>query len=202
MGTDTTGHQLAWILAMVATHPEIDEKLIKELKDHDPYGSNRRKLAFEDLSDLSYLNAVIKEGFRVTYVVSGSFMRLVPKDISILGYRVPKGTLITFPGNRAMNTEADWGDPEVVRPEQWLTGEDMSTKYFEMFQTGPRVCPGQKIAIFEMRLAIVKLVTKYRLSSKKPFDQPLKTTVNGAVIECEHGIWLEVASRCDLDEKT
>lgn len=83
---------------------------------------------------LSYLNAVIKEGLRVTHMISNGLPRFLYENMTILGHRLPKGTVIVFPGNRAVNIEADWGDPDVVRPERWLTGEDMSSKYCHAFE--------------------------------------------------------------------
>ena len=128
-GTDSTGHQLSHILALLASHPDVVEKLIEELKKHGLYGPGCKPVTSEDFSDLTYLAAIVKEGMRVSHVVVHIFDREVPKDMKILGYRVPKGTIVALPANRWINSETEWGDPDVFRPERWLTGEDMSQKY-------------------------------------------------------------------------
>lgn len=194
-GMDTTGNQISWILGMLAAHPEIVENILDELEEHNLYGPNRREIEIEDLASLSYLNAVIKEGFRVVHIVTGCFPRFLPRDMTISGYRLPKGTIVNFPGNRAVNTEKDWGDPDVVRPERWLTGEDMSSKYFHMFSLGPRDCIGQKLAMLEVRQTIVSLLTKYHLSTDKSFKELLENAENSGLIESKGGMWLNLSPR-------
>lgn len=199
-GMDTTGHQISWILGMLATQPRVAEKLFHEIKANglcDPEGG---EVEFEDLASLPYLDAVIKEGFRLVHILPISVPRLLQKDRTIFGYRLPKGTLVSFPCNQAVNSEADWGDPEVVRPERWLAGEDMSSKYFETFQTGSRDCPGQKIAKLVIRLTLVKLLSKYQLSTEKSFEYLRENSVDIIVTKCEPGMWLTVSPR--NDEKT
>jgi len=196
-GMDTTGHQLGWILGMLASHPNIVEKLLEELKQHGLYGENARDITFEDLGELKYLAAVIKEGMRIAHIGVRSNVRVVREDRCVLGYRVPKGTEILVPSNRSMYSEADWGDPEVVRPERWLTDEDMSRKCFKVFSAGPRDCVGQRLAMLEIRFAVVKLVTRYHLSMKISFDELLNNTVDGLSIQAADGIWLNASLRKD-----
>lgn len=199
-GMDTTGHEMSWILGMLATNPRITEELLIELKANNLCGSEKREVEFEDLSRLPYLNAVIKEGFRLAYVLRAAGMvRSLPNDMMVDGYRLPKGTSIFYPGNRAMNTEADWGDPDVVRPERWLTEEDMSSKYFLMFGYGPRDCPGQSLALLEIRLALVTLVSRYHFSTEKSFSDLLESTVDGSMIECKGGMMLHVSPRLECE---
>lgn len=194
-GMDSTGHQLSWVLAMVASHPEIAEKIIQELEANGLYGSNCKEVRFEDLGNLLYLNAVIKEGFRIAHALTSSIYRQLPEDMTLLGYRLPKGTLIGIPSNRAINTKSDWGDPETVRPERWLTDEDMSSKFFWIFLDGPRGCPGQRLAMLEIRLAIVELISRYQFTTDKTFHQLLDNSMDGFMIESKDGIWLQVSPR-------
>lgn len=195
-GMDTTGHQLSWIFGMLATHPRVTQKLVEELRENGFCGADRKEVTLEALSGLPYLNAVIKEGFRIAYTIRFSvFPRRLPKDMSVFGYRVPKGIRIISPGNRAMNAVSDWGDPDVVRPERWLTGEDMSSKFFQTFGYGPRECPGQRLAMLEIRLVIVTLLSKYHLSTASSFEFLLENVINGVMIECKGGMLLDVSLR-------
>lgn len=187
-GTDTTGYQLSWTLGMIATHPEIAKKLVSELEAYGLCGSNAKDVEFDDLAKLPYLNAVVKESFRMQHIVPVAFFRCLEKDMTVLNYRMPKGTTIAFPGNSGMNTEHVWEDPDIVRPERWMTGEDMSSKYFDTFQTGSRDCPGQKLAMLEIRLVLVILFSRYHLSSDKDFEYFLKNMRDGGVVECGVGM--------------
>jgi len=194
-GMDTTGHQLGWTLAMLASHPHIIDKLLEELREHGLYGENARELTFEDLGELDYLSAVIKEGMRIVHVTNISITREVPEDMEILGYRLPKGTMILVPSNRSLMSKTVWGDPEAVRPERWLTDENMTNKYFRIFSAGPRDCAGQKLAMLELRFAVVKLVTKYKLSMDISFEKLLENAMDGFTIEAKDGIMLNASPR-------
>jgi len=194
-GMDSTGHQLGWLFGLLASHPQIVQKLLEELAQRGLYGTGARDVTFEDLAELSYLTAVIKEGMRIGYVLTLSFLRLVPKDMIICGYRIPKNTVIIAPGTRAMDTEAEWGDPEIFRPERWLTDEDLSRNYYYGFGFGPRDCPGQKLSMLEMRLAIIKLITRYQITLKGTKEDLLSRAKDGFVIEVRDGVWINFTPR-------
>lgn len=200
-GMDTTGHQISWIFGMLASHPDIANKLVQEMKEYEIYDEAKKDVTLDVLGRMPYLNATIKEGFRLAGVTAFSFSRELPRDMTFAGYYLPKGTVFLTPGNRAMNSEMDWGDPDVVRPERWLRDEDMSGKFFEMFHSGPRDCPGQKLAMLEIRLAIVLLLSKYVLSSEKTFSEMLDNAVDGVMIECKGGMLLNVSPREEADQR-
>jgi len=194
-GMDTTGHQIAWLFALLASHPHVIDKLLEELKKHGLYGANARDLSFEDLGELTYLTAVIKEAMRLAYIVRSCFLRRVPKDRDILGYRIPEGTVILCPGTRAMNIEEEWADPTAFKPERWLMGEDLSYKYSLGFSFGSRDCVGQRLAMFEMRVAIVKLLVRYQFRLEGSLKELFDNAKDGAVIEGRDGIWISIQPR-------
>ena len=193
-GTDTSAHQLAWLFSILAEHPRVVGKILEELRERGLYGDGARELLFEDLGELPYLTAVIKEGMRVAYIVAANIPRMVPHDTTLMGYRVPKGTVVIVPGTRWITTE-EWGDPDVFRPERWLTDEDMSHAYYVGFSYGPRDCAGQKLAMMEMRLVLIELLSRFRFETVIPFDELMLNSKNGIVIESAKGIPLRVVPR-------
>ena len=194
-GMDATGHQLPFVLALLASNPDVVEKLMEELKGHGLYGPDCRSATVEDLSELAYLSAIVKEGMRVSYVLIQMFERETPEDMKILDYRLPKGTRVIVPGNRWLNSETDWGDPTAFRPERWLAGEDMSQKFYLPFSCGPRDCVGQKLTHLEMRLAIVCLIQKYDLTPTCPVQELLKNGCDSFTVQATDGIWLNATPR-------
>eukprot|EP00210_Caulerpa_lentillifera_P000349 g342.t1 len=68
-GFDTTSHQLAWIFALLATNPLVVDKILDELRAHDLYGEGAKEFKFDDLSELKYLTAVVKEGMRRIHIM-------------------------------------------------------------------------------------------------------------------------------------
>ena len=126
-GMDTTGHQLSWTLALLASYPDAMQTLLKEFKDRGLYGEDAGKVSYEDVGDMPYLTAVIKESMRVASVIP-AVAREAPCDMTVLGYRIPRGTYFICPSNRCLDSKDEWGDPEVFRPGRWLEEEDISQR--------------------------------------------------------------------------
>ena len=194
-GMDATGHQLAWIFALLGARPAVVGKILDELRQHGLHGDIQKDLQFEDLSKLAYLNAVVKEGMRVAHVIFAILSRSVPRDMNILGYKIPKGTRIMQIGNYAFNIDTDWNDPESFKPERWLNNDEICCSHNLQFSSGPRDCPGQKLAMLEMRVAIVAILQKYEVSLVGSYADLAHNAVTSLVIEAENGIWLNFEPR-------
>ena len=193
-GMETTGHQLTWILAFLFTNGDALEKLMSELGEYRLITS-RTAVSVKVLEEMPYLNAVIKEGMRVGHDILESTQRIATEDMTVMGYRIPKGTALCVPGNRWVDPGEDWSDPEVFRPERWLTEEDMSRKHYFPFSHGARDCAGQNLARLEMRLAMVYLLTRYEFELKKPLEELLQKTKTRLSTQATDGIWVDVIPR-------
>ena len=106
-GMDSTGHQLGWILAVLASNPDKVGKLVEQLKGRSLCGKDSRNVTVDDFAKGFYLSAIIKEGMCIAHAIFGPFVRCVPHDMRILGYRVPAGPRIMFPSTRPMCSEAE-----------------------------------------------------------------------------------------------
>ena len=62
-----TGHTAAWVVFSVSQHPEVEAKIVEELRQHDLLATaeqpNPRAIQWDDIPKLTYLNAVIKVSF-------------------------------------------------------------------------------------------------------------------------------------------
>lgn len=79
---------MAATLYYLAKHPEVQEKLHRELKTIFP--NKNSPLNKMSLANASYLKAVIKETMRLAPVAAGS-LRTTTKDLVLYGYQIPKG---------------------------------------------------------------------------------------------------------------
>ncbi|TYG77433.1 hypothetical protein ES288_D03G194500v1 [Gossypium darwinii] len=89
--TDTTSTTTEWAMAELMQHPEIMEKVKKELTD--VVGVNEIIEEFH-LPNLSYLSAVIKETFRLHPPVPLLFPRFSAQSLTVGGYNIPKGSKV------------------------------------------------------------------------------------------------------------
>ncbi|KAL2536316.1 Cytochrome [Forsythia ovata] len=89
-GTDTVAVLIEWILARMVVHPDVQSRVHKEL---DKVVGKSRALAESDVTEMVYLQAVVKEVLRLH--PPGpllSWSRLAITDTTVGGYRVPAGT--------------------------------------------------------------------------------------------------------------
>ncbi|KAL3150250.1 hypothetical protein ABBQ32_000104 [Trebouxia sp. C0010 RCD-2024] len=125
-GFETTGHSGAWLLYLVSQHPQVEANICQELDEQGllvtPKRPHPRKVTFEDLSKLTYLDMAIKESMRLFPVVgSGTTRRNLERDMWIGGGKlfVPKGVLVWVPMHAVQNVAANWDEPDQFQPERW-----------------------------------------------------------------------------------
>lgn len=164
-GRDTTACTLSWAFYILATNPEIQERLLEEIDrecKNDP--------EFEDLSAerMPYLNGVIYETLRLYPPVPFDPKYCSKKDGDVLpdGTKVPHGTqLAYFP--YAMGRDKDrWAEPLKVIPDRWIPFKQPDLFEFPVFQAGPRQCLGMNMAVFEAKLLMSVLLKEYSFGLK------------------------------------
>ncbi|GLV35347.1 Cytochrome P450 301a1 [Carabus blaptoides fortunei] len=93
VGIDTTSNAVASILYQLALHPEKQEILHKEVSAI--LSDSETKLTTENLNQMFYLKACIKETLRM-YPVVISNGRCTSRDCVIGGYQIPEGVQVIF----------------------------------------------------------------------------------------------------------
>ncbi len=85
------------------------------------------------------------------------------------GIAIKKGQAVEVAVNVVHMDPAIWGDPEEFRPSRF-EGEEAKKRSpyaFNSFGLGPRNCIGMRLALFEVKLAFVKILSKYQLQMGK-----------------------------------
>ncbi|MEM9950000.1 MAG: cytochrome P450 [Chloroflexota bacterium] len=166
-GNDTTASALTWMLYALTQHPDVLDKIRHEVEAIAP----SRDLSFDDLRDLSYLNAVIDEVQRL-YPVTWAFSRECITDCEIMGYHIPAKSIITLPSYSIHRDPTWWDEPLTFKPERFI-GEHQRPKYsYFPFGGGRRVCIGSNLALMEIRLVVATIVRHMDIVYTN--DDPLK----------------------------
>lgn len=129
-----------------------------------------RLVTERDLTRLTYLQAIIKETFRLHPSTPLSLPRISAESCEINGYYIPKGsTLLVNVWAIARDPEA-WTDPLEFRPERFLPdGEkpnaDVRGNDFEVipFGAGRRICAGMSLGLRMVQLMTATLVHAFNL---------------------------------------
>lgn len=157
----------------MAVNPDIQQKLYLEITNSNCLDAP----GLDHLNDLPYLDMVIAETLRL-YPVAHVVDRLTRKDITINGLCIPKGMMIGIP-IYSLHRKL-WPDPEKFIPERFTPEQKakrQSCSYLP-FGTGPRNCIGTRLAILEVKAAMVKILSQVEFvtTEETEIPLPLKTT--------------------------
>ncbi len=160
-GHDTTANALTWTWYLLSKHPEVEAKLMEELDG----ALGGRAPALTDLPKLTYTEMVIREVLRL-YPPAPGVAREPIEDVTIAGYDVAKGSLVTV-NTYAMQQDARFfAAPERFDPERFEAGwEERIPRYAYLpFGGGPRVCIGNAFAMMEARLILATVAQRVKLT--------------------------------------
>jgi cytochrome P450 len=159
-GHETTATALAWTWYLLASHPDVEARLIDELER----ALGGRNPTIADLPNLPYTEMVVREAMRL-YPPAPGVAREPIEDVTIGGYTVPKGSLISL-NAFAMHRDRRFFDaPERFNPDRFASGwEERVPRYAYLpFGGGPRVCIGNGFAMMEARLIVATMAQRCRL---------------------------------------
>ena len=73
-----------------------------------------------DISNLVYCVATIQEVQRLSCVAPATLLHTTMKDVSVNGYKIPKGTRMIANLTKFMNDPDVFPNPEELRPERFI----------------------------------------------------------------------------------
>lgn len=155
-GHETTSNSLTWIIYALCNHPEVIEKAQRHIDEILKGGVP----TWEDLGNLNYIEAIIKEVQRCHPVVPFN-LRQVEEDMEICGYIVSKGVLVCSNLESIGMDERYWDQPELFMPERFLNGSVIVPGSFVPFGDGKHNCIGQKMAMIEMKVILTLILQNF-----------------------------------------
>ncbi|XP_047984011.1 cytochrome P450 4V2-like isoform X1 [Leguminivora glycinivorella] len=179
-GTDTSAVGASFAAVMLSRHPQVQEKLHHELDD--VFGNSDRALTVEDLPNLKYLEAVIKETLRL-YPPVPLTAREVTNDVKLpSGITVVNGVSVVLDIWAMHHNPTFWGaDTEQFQPERFLEGPLKHPLQFQPFSLPMRNCLGYNYAMMSMKTMLANMLRRYRIlppshMNERELKEPLKVT--------------------------
>ncbi|XP_062518629.1 cholesterol 24-hydroxylase-like [Corticium candelabrum] len=159
-GHKTTSLTLTFALKEILTHPEVKDRLVKEV---DEVLEGKQFVSPTHLTSLKYLNCVLKETLRRHPVLTGG-QRTFKSDFTAAGHKIPADSWIELSFYTMHLDDKNWPNPKKFDPERFasLTGEDGGLPYFP-FGGGVRMCTGRLFADQEMKMAMSRLFQKFTI---------------------------------------
>ncbi|KAM7413922.1 hypothetical protein PAMA_018966 [Pampus argenteus] len=178
-GTDTTANTMLAAFLYLTNYPQIQERCQQEI---DKVLNGKDQASFEDRHQMPYVQAVIHEIQRMADTVPLAVFHCTTKDTELMGYSIPRGTLIIPNLSSVMFEEGQWKSPREFNPENFLNdqGEFVKPEAFVPFSAGPRMCLGEGLARMELFLFLVTLLRRFKFIWPEDAGEPDYTPVFGS----------------------
>ena len=165
-GSNTTSSSMAWFMLYMVSYPNI-----------------QALPRWQDANNMPYLQATICEVMRKSSPVAATRSNTL-RDITVGGYRIPKGTLVILNLKQIHHDEREWLQPEEFKPERFLDAEGNFVGWnkfssFLPFGLGRRECGGvafAKIMLFTFASTLLQRL-RFELpeGAEKPNQAPCPT---------------------------
>jgi len=160
-GHETTANALTWTFYLLAQHPEIAERLKRELDQV----LGDRPPSPDDYPNLKYAEMVFSESMRL-YPPAWGIARTVVEPYDAFGITFPKNALV-LTSQWITHRDVRW-HPNPLRfdPERWTPQARASRPKFSYFPfgAGPRQCIGESFAWMEGVLLLASIARNWKFS--------------------------------------
>lgn len=184
-GSETTAISLSAVFYYLLKNPACMEKLLSELDTASREGHFKNNesciVTWSESQSLTYLDACIKEAFRLHPAPGLPLERIVPAGgAQIAGHFIKGGTIVGVNAWVVHRRKEVFGeDVEVFRPERWLVDnekdkEEEERRIKEMtgtmlqFGMGARTCIGKNISLLEIYKLVPTLLRRFEVRLQDP----------------------------------
>jgi cytochrome P450 family 110 len=154
---------ITWALYWIHYLPEVRDKLIEELTTLGEFPDPM------SIATLPYLNNVCNEALRIYPTQLFTFPRLVESPVEIMGYELDPGTILIGNIYSTHQRQDIYPEPKQFKPERFSQRQYSSFEFLP-FGGGARNCIGATFALFEMKLVLATILSRYQLGlvNKQP----------------------------------
>ena len=172
-GSETTAISFAAVFYFLLKNPNCYNTLMRELDTAIANGAIETRptklVSWAESQKLPYLDACIKESFRLHPAVGLPLERVVPEGgAEICGVRIAGGTIVGCNAWVIHRRPEIFGeDVEAFRPERWIEADKERRRVMEgtMFQfgMGPRTCIGKNVSLLEVYKGVPSFLLRFEV---------------------------------------
>jgi cytochrome P450 len=185
-GHETSAAALTWALYLLAAHPDVADSVRAEVAAL-PSGC----VGLADLPRLPVLGQVVAETLRL-YPPAWVFDRSPLGEITVGGYRIPRGANVLLSPWVVHRDPRRWEAPDEFRPSRFAQGWTPPRGAYLPFGDGPRMCVGNRFAETEIRIVLGTLLPLVELSL---VDDALPRPEGDATLRPRGGLRMSVHHR-------
>ncbi|KAK7874325.1 hypothetical protein R5R35_007799 [Gryllus longicercus] len=193
-GHDTTAAAISFTVFLLSRHPAVQEKVLEEL---DSIFDTSKPLdpTIHELSELKYLDMVIKESLRIFPPV-GAVSRQITSDFRLASspLTVPSGAMLFLTFHLLHRDPEVFPEPNEFDPQRFAPEETVRRHPFAYlpFSAGSRNCIGQRFAMLELKSVLAKLIWNFRILPAPDFEPILVWEI---ITKSKNGIFVRLEER-------
>ncbi|XP_055350212.1 cytochrome P450 3A24-like [Paramacrobiotus metropolitanus] len=189
-GYETTATTLTFMTYCLATNPDIQERLQKEIRT---VLAGKDTIEYDDLAEMTYLDQCVNETLRLFPPISRS-ERSCNAEWTYEGVTYEEGTIVAIPIFAIHRDPENWPEPEVYNPERFSKENRANIKpySFMTFGQGPRNCIGMRFALYEIKMVMASILKNYRFVQSSKTQVPLVLKDEVGFMSTEKGVWVKV----------
>ncbi|CAI0454896.1 unnamed protein product [Linum tenue] len=211
-GKDTISSTLSWLLWLVATHPDVERKILEEIERVTTMAGRQEIFMIDkdEMNRLVYLHAIICETLRLYPPAPFELRCAIEDDMLPSGHLIHKGTRILFSIYSVGRMEEIWGkDCMEFKPERWISEQGslihipsykfnegniihVPSQKFMTFLTGPRTCLGKAMSFMLLKFMVSSILWNYKFEMVE--GHVVKPTPS-MVLSMKDGLKMRVSKR-------
>ncbi|XP_050345946.1 cytochrome P450 9e2-like [Nymphalis io] len=201
-GFETISIAMSFTLHELAVHPEIQERLAKEIKDYD--AKNGGKLNFSSIQNMAYLDMVTSEALRLWPPVL-ALDRICVKDYNMgkpnpsatKDYFMRKGEILSIPVWSIHRDPKIFSNPNKFDPERFSEDNkhNINPMTYMPFGVGPRNCIGSRFALCELKVLLYQILLHTEVLVSEKTRIPVKLAPESFNPRIDGGHWLKFKAR-------
>ena len=171
-GSETTATTIRWTLLYLLRNPDIQDRLFHDISKELGTGKLPN---LDDKPRLPYVHATTLEALRIANVAPLAVPHSPSREFIIRSYLFPQNCTVMINLNSVLKDRNIWKDPEVFRPERFLSEDQTEVvipKEFIPFSLGPRSCLGETLARSELFLLTTILFQNFKFYPETEGDIP------------------------------
>lgn len=163
-GHETTANAVAWTLYLLATHPEVESELHREVDSV----LGRRAAGAGDVAHLQFVERVVAESMRL-YPPAWVVGRRAVEPLRLGGYLIPPGALVLASQFLMHHDQRYFPDPWRFDPGRWTPEAKAARQKFSYFPFGggPRQCIGESFAWMEATLILATIAQRWSFTRRR-----------------------------------
>ncbi|XP_004851332.1 thromboxane-A synthase isoform X2 [Heterocephalus glaber] len=184
---------LSFATYLLATNLDCQERLLREV---DLFHERQVAPDYCSLQEgLPYLDMVIAETLRM-YPPAFRFTREAARDCEVLGQRIPAGAVLEVAVGALHHDPELWPCPETFDPERFTADAQRQRQPFTYlpFGAGPRSCLGVRLGLLEVKLTLLRILSKFRFDVCPETQVPLQLESTSA-LGPKNGVYIKLVPR-------